>query len=81
MGDGTFSPGGTGQATVPKKAFIRQFATMYPVIITNEFRTSKLHPLSFLELTDIKTDKDTKTKERLRPLLVTPPPTKKPELM
>ena len=75
MGDGTFSPGGTGQATVPKKAFIRQFATMYPVIITNEFRTSKLHPLSFLELTDIKTDKDTKdiktdkdmkTKERLR---------------
>ena len=54
---------------------------MYPVIITNEFRTSKLHPLSFLELKDIKktdedmaetcaidieTDKDTNTKERLR---------------
>ena len=75
IGDGTFNPGGTGQAAVPKKAFIRQFATMYPVIITNEFRTSKLHPLSFTELSDIKTDKDTKdietdkdttTKERLR---------------
>ena len=69
MGDGTFSPGGTGQASVPKKTFIRQFATMYPAIITNEFRTSKLHPLSFQELTDMKgieTDKDSKTKERLR---------------
>ena len=65
IGDGTFNPGGTGQAAVPKKAFIRQFATMYPVIITNEFRTSKLHPLSFTELADIKTDKDTATKERL----------------
>ena len=29
MGDGTFRPGGAGHAAVPKKAFIRQFATMY----------------------------------------------------
>ena len=50
------------------------------VIITNEFRTSKLHSLSFQELTDIKitdvgteeimkdieTYKDTTTKERSR---------------
>ena len=40
------------------------------VIITNEFRTSKLHPLSFLELKDVKeTDeemKDIETDEEMK---------------
>ena len=53
FGNGTFRPGGTGQASVPRKPFIRELAVRYPVIITNEYNASKLHPFSFDELKDI----------------------------
>jgi len=69
FGNGTFSPGGTGQASIPRKPFIRELAVRFPVIITNEYKTSKLHPLSFEELNDIssnKEDKKTTNNERLR---------------
>ena len=63
FGNGTFKPGGTGQASMPRKPFIRELAVRYPVIITNEFNTSKLHPLNFEDLKDIS---PTKANERLR---------------
>ena len=40
FGDGTFSPGGTGYASVPRKSFIKELGIKYPTIITSEFRTS-----------------------------------------
>ena len=33
FGDGTFSPGGTGYASVPKKTFIKQLGLQYPTLI------------------------------------------------
>jgi len=67
FGNGTFRPGGTGQASVPRKPFIRELAVRFPVIITNEFNTSKLHPFSFEELKDIGGKEKTSTNtERLR---------------
>ena len=67
IGNGTFRPGGTGQASVPRKPFIREIGIRYPVIITNEYNTSKLHPFSFEELKDVQEkDKKTTNNERLR---------------
>ena len=71
FGNGTFKPGGTGQASVPRKPFIRELAVRFPVIITDEYKTSKLHPLSFEELKDVETKKEdnnnkTTNNERLR---------------
>ena len=66
FGNGTFRPGGTGQASVPRKPFIRELAVRFPVVITNEFNTSKLHPFSFEELKDIEKVDETTNNERLR---------------
>ena len=63
IGNGTFRPGGTGQASVPRKPFIREIGIRYPVIITNEYNTSKLHPFSFEELKDVQESKNEDNKE------------------
>ena len=63
FGDGKFSPGGSGYASVPRKPFIKELGIRYPTIITSEFRTSKLCPKEFRELKQIET---TKNGDRLR---------------
>ena len=68
IGNGTFSPGGSGYASAPRKKVIRNLATKFPVFITNECYTSKKCPISFNDVTDVK-EKDNKTKssgDRLR---------------
>ena len=60
FGNGSFSPGGSGYASVPRKPFIKELGArrvQCPTIITNEFRTSKISPISFQLL---KTNKRTK---------------------
>jgi len=66
FGNGTFNPGGSGHASVPRKTFIRQFATMFPVVITNENRSSIIYPLSFKELENKENTSSSKPNERLR---------------
>ena len=51
FGDGSFRPGGSGYASVPRKPFIRELGIRCPTIITNEFRTSKISPINFKDLT------------------------------
>ncbi len=66
FGDGTFRPGGTGYATVPKKTFLKELGIRCITIITPEYRTSKLCPVCFKELIDINLKQTTKQGDRLR---------------
>ncbi len=63
FGDGTFSPGGYGYASVPKKKFIREFAQFAVVVLVDEYCTSKFCPTCFSEVEDIDSDD---TSKRLR---------------
>jgi hypothetical protein len=42
FGNGTFRPGDTGQASVPRKQFIRELVVRFPIVITNEFTRTKV---------------------------------------
>ena len=53
MGNGTFSPGGSGYAAVPKKKFIREMAQFNVVVLVDEYNTSKCCPLCYEELHDV----------------------------
>ena len=61
FGNGTFSAGGSGYGSVPKKRFIREMGVKDIVIITNEYNTSKLSPLNLMEH---KKEKDTSLRLR-----------------
>jgi hypothetical protein len=65
FGNGTFSPGGSGYAAVPKKKFLRELAQFAVVVLVNEYNTSKCCPNCFSELQDFDSD-DSATEERLR---------------
>ena len=71
FGNGSFSPGGSGYASVPRKPFIKELGIQCPTIITNEFRTSKISPISFQLL---KNNKRTKSSngDRLRQCITDP---------
>ena len=71
FGNGSFSPGGSGYASVPRKPFIKELGIQCPTIITNEFRTSKISPISFQLL---KNNKKTKSLngDRLRQCITDP---------
>ena len=56
FGNGTFRPGGTGYASVPKKATIREIATRFPVLIISETYTSKKCPISFRDIKEIENE-------------------------
>ena len=69
FGNGTFSPGGSGYAAAPKKPFIKELSIKTPVIITNEYNTSKLNPINFQELKNSNESKEyqnNKDNQRLR---------------
>jgi hypothetical protein len=52
FGNGSFCCGGKGYACVPKKKLIRDLAVRAPVVLVNEFRTSKLCPFDYKEVID-----------------------------
>ena len=60
FGDGSFCSSGHGKSSIPKKSFLKCMGSRYKVIVTNEFRTSKLHPMSFNEL---KTEEGTRDRQ------------------
>ena len=69
FGNGTFSPGGSGYAAAPKKPFIKELSIKNPVVITNEYNTSKLNPINFQELKNSNESKEyqnNKDNQRLR---------------
>jgi len=67
FGNGSFKPGGTGYAAVPRKPFIKELGVRCPTIITNEFRTSKISPMNFKLLENIRKGKNkSSNSDRLR---------------
>ena len=66
FGDGSFSPGGSGYASVPRKPFIRELGIRYPTVITSEYKTSKLCPICFLQMETVKSTDNNKNGDRLR---------------
>ena len=67
FGNGSFSPGGSGYASVPRKPVIRNLATQFSIFITDEFNTSKKCPIIFKDIEDEKNQKKTNSSgDRLR---------------
>ena len=61
FGNGSFSPGGSGYASVPRKPVIRNLAAQFPIFITDEYNTSKKCPIKFEDVEDTSTKNKTKS--------------------
>ena len=66
FGNGTFRPGGTGYAAVPKKATIREIATQFPVLLVSETYTSQKCPISFREIKELEKESKKRKHENKR---------------
>ena len=61
FGASNFSGGGHGHVSIPRKKLVRILSQHVPVVLTNEYCTSKNCPLCLRELNDIKCDKEDPT--------------------
>jgi hypothetical protein len=61
FGASNFSGGGHGHVSIPRKKLVRILSQHVPVVLTNEYCTSKHCPLCLRELNDIKCDKEDPT--------------------